>query len=246
MKRMAAVVPALVLAMGLAMPALVACGRTGGAASASSSSSTVTVNASAEVSVVPDKASFTVELLAEGETAEEAQKAGKEPNDAVLAALKKAGVEEKSIQTSYTGVSPTYDWSSGTQSIVGYEWRATLTVSDVDIDAVASVMEACVAAGATGVYGPNYYASTYDEAYEQALVEAIDAAHNKATVMAKAAGAQVGDVVSIDEGYQNTGYRYEEATMAAADSADAGAGAAKIAPGEVDITAEVTVSYELV
>ena len=120
-------------------------------------------------------------------------------------------------------------------------------MSDVDLDAVSALMQACVAAGATGVNGPNYYASTYDEAYNQALAEAIGASREKATAMAKAAGVSLGDVVSIVEGYQNTTYRATsdmvEYEMAATE--DSGSGAMKVAPGEVSIEAQVTVSYAI-
>ena len=202
----------------------------------------ITVSASSEVKVVPDKASLTLEVLAQGKTAQEAQTASVGPVDAVLAAIKEAGIPEKDVQTTYAGISPIYDWSGEAERITGYESRTTLQVSGVDVDDVASLMEACVAAGATGINGPSYYASTYDEAYGQALSEAVAASRGKAEAIAKAAGVTLGDVVAVTEGYQNTALRYEEAAsnMAMADGADM-----KIAPGEVSIEAQVTVSYDI-
>lgn len=209
---------------------------------------TVTVNASSEVKAVPDRASFSVDVVVQGETAEDAQSAASEPVDAVMAALSKLGIEDKSIQTTYTGVSPLYDWSGETQRIVGYESRTSITVSDVAVDDVTAAMEACVTAGATSTSGPNYYASSYDDAYAQALAQAIEASRVKAAVMAEAAGVSLGEVVSITEGYQNTSYRYVESAAAmemAVTVDEAGAGAAKLAPGEVSIEAQVTVTYAL-
>ena len=97
------------------------------------------------------------------------------------------------------------------------------------------------------MYGPNYYASTYDEAYAQALTEAITASREKAAAMAKAAGVSLGDVVSIVEGYQNTMYRAtnESADFEMALGGDAGGGEMKVAPGEVSVEAQVTVSYAI-
>lgn len=209
---------------------------------------TVTVNASSEVKAVPDRASFSVDVVVQGETAEDAQSAASEPVDAVMAALSKLGIEDKSIQTTYTGVSPLYDWSGETQRIVGYESRTSITVSDVAVDDVTAAMEACVTAGATSTSGPNYYASSYDDAYAKALAQAIEASRAKASVMAEAAGVSLGEVVSITEGYQNTSYRYVESAAAmemAVTVDEAGAGAAKLAPGEVSIEAQVTVTYAL-
>lgn len=206
----------------------------------------ITVNASSEVKVVPDRASFSTDVAVTAATAEEAQSQGSTAANAVIDALVAAGVDEKSIQTSYTNLSPTYDWSSDEPIITGYEQRTSLQVSDVELDAVAALMGVCVEAGATGVNGPNYYASNFDEAYGQALTEAINASREKAATMAKAAGVTLGEVVSIVEGYQNTTYRTmsESAAYEMDMAADAG-GSMKIAPGEVSIEAQVTVSYAI-
>lgn len=223
---------------------LVACGTRTVVVADGQNANVITVNASAEVKVVPDKASFQVEVQAQGETPEEAQASAAEPVNAVLAALREAGVEDKSIQTSYTDLSPLYDWSNGSDTIVGYQMRTVMQVNDVAVDEVSSIMEACVGAGATSVDGLSYSASSYDEAYAQALAEAVTSAKPKADAIAKAAGASLGEVVSVTEGYQDTSYRYK--AMASTDEA-AGSNAAEmeIAPGEVTITAQVTVVYAI-
>ena len=243
-KSLRAVAAAVAVALGVV---LVGCGSRTVVVSEGQQTNVITVNASSEVKVVPDKASFSAEVMAMAATAEEAQSQGSEMTNAVIDALVAAGVDEKSIQTSYTNLSPTYDWSSDEPKVTGYEQRTSLQVSDVDLDVVAALMQTCVAAGATGVYGPNYYASTYDEAYAQALTEAITASREKAAAMAKAAGVGLGDVVSIVEGYQNTMYRAtnESADFEMALGGDAGGGEMKVAPGEVSVEAQVTVSYAI-
>ena len=210
----------------------------------------ITVNASSEVRVVPDKASFNVSVVTQGETPEEAQQASVQPVEAVIEALRQAGLDDRSIQTSYTNLSPRYDWSGEVEAIVGYEMRTAISVSDVDVDGVSELMSACVAAGATGVDGPSYYASSYDEAYAEALAQAVASSQDKAQAMANAAGVKLGEVVSIVEGYQNTSFRYAEEMememdVASSDALDAGAGAAKVSPGEVSIEAQVTVGYAI-
>ena len=133
---------------------------------------------------------------------------------------------------------------SGSERVVGYEMTTTISVSNVYIDDVGGLIDACVEAGVTNISGPSYSVSDYDDAYEQALTEAVDAARAKAQVLAKAAGAEVGAVITLEEGYQNTTYRAKN-EGARLDVAAAGAGAYELAPGTVDIEALVTVSYEL-
>ena len=225
---------------------LTACGTT--VVTNGEKTNVITVSASSETKIAPDKASFQVSVYAQGDTAEVAQKQGAELTNAVIAALKEAGVEEKDIQTTYTNVSPTYDWSSNEPAITGYESNTSLSVSGADIGAGSGLMEVCISAGATGVDGPRYYVSAYDEAYQQALADAVTATKPKAEAMATAAGVALGPVISIDEGYQDTGYRYatnEEAKALATGAAADGGEVMEIAPGEVTIEAQVTVSYAI-
>lgn len=238
MKRLFGCVVTLALAA-----TLVGCGSRTVVVADGQQANVITVNASSSVKVVPDKASFSAEVYAEGTSAEEAQVAAVEPVNAVIAALKDAGVDEKDIQTSYANLSPIYDWSGETERVTGYEMRTGIQVSNVDIDNVSTLMEAVVSAGATGVSGPNYYASTFDEAYAQALADAVTSSREKAAAVAKAANVTLGDVVAVTEGYQNTTYRVEEVALSA--TADSGGGSAKIAPGEVSIEAQVTVTYAI-
>ena len=99
--------------------------------------------------------------------------------------------------------------------------------------------------------------STYDERYQEALVSALQVAQAKAQVLAQAAGAQLGTVASVCENYDSQEYRYssvqaksEAATMAVAEDAAADAGAGNsgdmLNPGEIEIKANISVTYDLV
>lgn len=233
--------------------ALAACG---GAVSMAEAEHVITVNASAQVKVEPDKASFSVSVITQGATADEASAANAEPVNAVIAALKEAGVAPENIQTTYTDLYPQYGYADepqtdgamiayGGNDIVSYEMRTGIEVTGVDIDEVTVLMGACVSAGATGVDGPRYYVSSYDEAYQQALVEAIESSRAKAQVMASAAGVSLGRVVNITEGYSYSGLRYSSNDAMAEKDTGGGLEEMAIEPGQVEIEAQVTVSYAI-
>ena len=218
----------------------------------------ITVNATAQVKVAPDMASFNVSIVTQGATAEEASSANAEPTNAVIAALKEAGVSGENIQTTYSDLYPQYGYAEesmdgaamtwGGNDIVSYEMRTNIEVTGVDIDSVADLMGICISAGATGVDGPRYYVSSYDEAYEEALTQAISSSRAKAQVMASAAGVTLGRVVNITEGYSYTGYRYaEESALKTMDAGgmDGTVEMGQIEPGQVTIEAQVTVSYAI-
>ncbi|MBP3218532.1 MAG: SIMPL domain-containing protein [Lachnospiraceae bacterium] len=202
----------------------------------------VTVAASAEVSVVPDKAEITVGVRTEQKEAKAAQDENTEIVNQVIAVLKERGVEEKSIRTSGYNLYPRYDYEHN-DAIIGYSVETTLTIKDQEIAEVGTVLSECVAAGATSVHNISYFCSTYSEAYEEALTMAVAKSREKAEVLAKAAGKEIRDVVSITEGYQNNSSEYSNVRMESAKTADAAN--VSIMPGETGITAQVTVSYRM-
>lgn len=220
----------------------------------------ITVTATSETKIVPDKARIGVTVTTQGITAEEVQARNAEDVNAVLAALHDAGVADESVQTAYADQYPIYGEADplqqgegsdggtdavelGDSSIAGYEMTTRLQVSDLAIDQVGSIMETSVAAGATGTDGPEYYSSDYDASYQEALQAAMEDARGKAEALAKAGGVKLGDVTNVTEDYQDTGYRYlSDDTATEAASADA----MNISPGQVSISATLTVSYAII
>ena len=247
MKRMMVLTAGAVLVVGI----LALAGCAGGAKEGTtvvnaSTEHVVTVTASSDVKVVPDKARVNVSVSNQADAASTCQEANAQLVDAVVDALRAAGVADKSIQTTGTNLYPMRDYSGmGTSTIVGYEMSTTLTVSDLAIDDIGPILQAAVAAGATDVSGIQYYSSTYDEAYADALRAAIDAAGEKAQVIAEASKVKIGGIVNVVEGYQNMAYRYDNgAAFAAVDTAEGAS--MKAMPGEIAVTAQVTVSFAIV
>ena len=208
----------------------------------------VTVTANSEVKVVPDKAQISVSVSNQADTATECQQDNAQTTNAVIDALQASGVAEKSIQTTNVNMYPRRDYSSmGTAAIIGYEMTTTLAISDVSIDDIGPLLQTAVAAGATDVGGIQYYSSTYDAAYADALKSAIAAAGEKAQVIASASKVSIGSIVNVTEGYQNTAYRYDSGENYLYAAADEAMGeASKAMPGEIGITAQVTVSFSIV
>jgi len=236
---------AAVLCAGLMAVALAGCATS----PADAADTGITVTASNEAKVVPDKARITLSVVSEAKDAKSCQDANAKDVNAVIAALGKLAVADESIQTSNTYLSPRYgqaDKDSEEYVITGYEMTTTLRVSDLDIDTVGTIIQASVEAGANEADGIEYYASNYDEVYQQALETALGTARSKAEGIAKATGSTLGKVVRVSEGYQDTSARYATnfASYDTEDALDAGA-AAKVMPGQTSIRAEVTVTYAI-
>lgn len=216
----------------------------------------VTVNASDSVKVAPDMAELSVTISPQRETADEAKTAAAQGLSQLTDALAAQGIDPDDVVSSQVSVNARYDWSESVEKVVGYQASVGITVKELTLDQASAALSATVAQADTTVEGVRYYVSTYDETYQQALVAAMQAAQLKAQTLAQAAGAQLGYVLTVEEGRDSQAYRYSKSQgneavayssdgMAAAEAADTGVGDIALNPGEVEIEASVTVSYQL-
>ena len=212
---------------GVAQPHL------GGAATPSSTTITVTGNGTADAT--PDQASFDFGVQTNGSTASAALSQNAQQAQAIIDALKKAGIDATDIQTSQVSLWP-QTTSDGTQ-ITGYQASNTVTVT-APIGKSGDLVDAAVGAGANNVNGPNLSVSDQSTYYAKALKQAVSDAQTKAQAIAAAAGLTLGGIVHIDDqGSQPTPIMYGDAL-----SAKAAAGT-PIEAGSQQVQATVTVSY---
>ena len=217
---------------------------------------TIQVSASDSVKVSPDMAELSLTICPQGATAQEAQAQAVSELDALKAALTALGIDEKNIVASQVNIYARYDWSDYVEKIVGYQASIDITLRELTIDQANSAIPAIAGIEDTTLDGTRFYVSTYDERYQEALVSALQVAQAKAQVLAQAAGAQLGAVANVCENYDSQEYRYssvqaksEAETMAVADAAAADTGAGNgsdmLNPGEIEIKASISVTYEL-
>ena len=217
---------------------------------------TIQVSASDSVKVSPDMAELSLTICPQGATAQEAQAQAASELDALKTALAALGIDEKNIVASQVNIYARYDWSDYVEKIVGYQASIDITLRELTIDQANSAIPAIAGIEDTTLDGTRFYVSTYDERYQEALVSALQVAQAKAQVLAQAAGAQLGAVANVCENYDSQEYRYssvqaksEAATMAVAEAAAADTGAGNssdmLNPGEIEIKASISVTYEL-
>ena len=203
---------------------------------------TVTVSGTGSVKIVPDMAEFAFGVTSTDKDASWAQKKNSEAVDTVIAKLMELGVEENSIMTTGYSIYPQYDYSSDTRELTGYEVRTTLTVKDQKINESGTIIAECVKAGVNDFDYINFLCSDYEDAYQEALTQAVKAARKKAETMAAAADMKLGSIVTMTEGYQDTSASYTKTSgttaMTLNDTSDM-----SLMAGESEISAQVTVTY---
>lgn len=77
------------------------------------------------------------------------------------------------------------------------------------------LVSAAIAAGASGVSGPNFFVGDTEAAFAKALAAAFDVARTKAAALAAEAGASLGPVLAIEEGGNGGEFLPQESAKAA-------------------------------
>jgi uncharacterized protein YggE len=168
------------------------------------------------------------------DTAEAASGANAAAMQKVIAALRKAGVAEKDLQTVNLSVEPEYN-DAGTK-VLGYT-ASNSVCATTSVASAGSVAEAGLGAGADRISGPNLTKADSTKLYDDALRAAVADARSRADVLADAAGVEVGAVVSIQEGSEPSYPVAYDLAMASPE--------APIEPGTQDIEATVTITYAI-
>ncbi|MDF9840734.1 MULTISPECIES: SIMPL domain-containing protein [unclassified Paenibacillus] len=207
----------------------------------------VSVTGKGELSIKPDIVYLSIGANSSAATAQEAQKANAAKIAKVTALLKTTwGIADKDIQSTQFSVQPNYTYSEKDgQQVKGYIAQHTLQVAYRDLTKVGALLDAASAAGANNI-GSAQFAIEDPSAFEAQVIEkAMANADVKAAAIAKAAKRSLGQVVTVTQNDvgNNPVYYMENAAMskAAADTA----GGTSVEPGQVKVTTQLSVVYEL-
>lgn len=194
------------------------------------------------VSVDPDIAYLNIGVATENESAKEAMAENNETMAAVLAAIREAGITDRDIQTSHISIDVLYDYSRDTAVMRGYMATNSVAVTVRDLDLVATLLDVSVAAGANEVNSISFDKEDKTDAYNDALAQAVARAKAKGDVLHAASGVE-GTLVATKfvEAGAETPYQGYRDQVKAADG-----DYAQIMPGQIEISASVSVEYRVV
>ena len=204
---------------------------------------TLTVTGSGIATVTPDKASIAIGVQTADSSSKTAQDKNSKDVNNVIGALLDYGVKEKDISTSSFDLYANYDYSKDVSELTGYTATTMLTVKNLDVKDVGELLEKAAEAGVNQVNGISFDYTETEAAYDKALDAAMDRAQEKAEKLAAREGCRLGKILSVSEGDSNGSAAYTGA-RAYKESAVADGGM-NVMPGESDVTATVTVTYQL-
>jgi hypothetical protein len=234
---------ATVLTVELAMvvPAVQAGGPSG--ALAPEAQNAISVSGEGKVSAEPDMAEIIIGVESRAPTAKEAASQNSEDMNEVMAVLEGMGIAEEDIQTVDYSIRVEMDYRGDEgPKVVGYVVDNVVRVKVRDLDLVGDLLDQATDAGANNIYGITFTVEDPRPFQEQAREMAVAEARSKAGQLAEAADVRLGDLLSLSE-YLVGGPVYVERAAAAEGM---GGGAPPISPGQLEITVQVQMSYEIV
>lgn len=209
----------------------------------------ITVRGQAEILVVPDEVSFSLRIV----TMERELAAATAKNDQIIKSLlalaRQYQIPATKVQTGYINVSQRFTDEDVTKKppvFLGYTVTKNLEIVLQDVSKAENLLADIYKSGVSYIQNVSFRTSQSRKYRDMARAQAIKAAQEKAIALTKEIGQTIGKAYSISEESQIP-FSYAQNTSnfirSTGDSTEATQGT--IALGQISITAQVIVSFEL-
>jgi uncharacterized protein YggE len=207
---------------------------------------TVTVSGSGEVAAEPDLAHVTLGVEARKPTMAEARTAVAATVDRVLALTRDLRIDPKLVNATRVQVQPEYSWNEKDRKrvLLGYIVSRQVQVELRDLEQLGPLLERAVDAGVNQVNDPVLDSSRRKSLEREAMAKAVEDARLNAETLARAAGAKLGPVRTLNGSSSAPPMPIYRRGAAMADAAMAPE--ATYQPGDMKFSAAVNAEYDLV
>lgn len=233
---------------------------------------TVSFSGRGKVIAKPDIATLEFSIITEAATSKQAQDDNSKKSKAVTDFLKKQGVNDKDVKTTYYNIYPKYSYprprplyqsppssvgetqvmplppipiDDTTPKIIGYQVTQGLQVKIRDFDKLSSVIDGLVVAGVNNVNNLGFSIDDPEKLKSEARAKAIADAKKKADELKGQIGIKLGKIVNFSEGFNGYPGPIMYEAQALGGKGGGGIGGPTLPPGETEITADVTLTYQI-
>ncbi|MBW1655141.1 MULTISPECIES: SIMPL domain-containing protein [Flavobacterium] len=202
----------------------------------------INVNGEGKVKVAPDQVCISATVETKGNNAKDVKKQNDEKMDAVLKFIKKMNVPTADFKTKQVSLNPQYDYEKKKTS-----YNATQTVEIVvkDLSKYDELMEGLVQQGINRIDRVSFESSKLAQYQSEARKLAMKDAKVKAEEYVSVLGQKVGKAFTISDNSQVYHPQPMYAAMRMKEADSMGASNETLAIGEIEITANVSVSFVL-
>lgn len=213
----------------------------------------ITVSGEAEIKTAPDEVILILGVQTWDKDINVAKRLNDERVQRVVALAGHFGIDPKYVQTEQVHIEPRYHNGTYTDAdFIGYFVRKTVVFTLKDVSKFEGLYTAALSAGATHVHGIEFRTTELRKHRDAARALAIQAAQEKAVALAGGLKQTVGEPQSIQENYSGWSAWYGSRwggpmTQNVVQNIGGGAPSEEgtFAPGQISVTARVTVSFAL-
>lgn len=207
---------------------------------------TINVNGQGEVRAEPDRATLTLAVESRKPKLDDARAEVAKTVEAVLKLTRELKVDPKLVHATRINVQPEYNWQAqnNERNLIGYYVSRQVEIELRDLEKLGQLLERAIDLGVNQVGDPRLDSSKRPELVREALAKAVADARQNADVVARAAGARLGNARTINA---NTEFAPPPMPMVRGIAMEAkAAGAAPYQSGEMTFNATVNVQYDLI
>ena len=202
------------------------------------------VSATGEATRVPDVAIISTGVVTRAATARSALEQNAARMERVRAALRRAGIPDRDIQTSNINLNPEYRYAENQPPrLTGYTASNQVSVRFRDIAKTGEILDVLVAEGANQINGPSLTIDKPEEALDEARTKAIAVGRARADIYARALGMRVVRLLSVSE--SGGSYPVPPPMPVMMEARAMGGAATKIDPGEQKVSVTLGMTFEL-
>jgi uncharacterized protein YggE len=214
----------------------------------------ISVSGDAEVKTIPNEVIISMSVETHDMAIDKARTDNDTKVTAILAMARKYGVEEKLIQTDYLHAEPRYDertYPNGEpreRKFLGYYMTKSIAITLRDISKFERLITEALKLGTNYINSTVFQTTEIRKYRDKARLDAIQAAKEKATALAGELGQKIGKPISITEVSVRPSVARGLANFSSNLGRDDDNGTydnGSVAPGEITISAQVSVTFEL-
>jgi uncharacterized protein YggE len=202
----------------------------------------INVSGEGKIKVSPDQAAITVSIETKGTKAADVKEENDKKMDAILKFIKKATIAKEDFQTLRVSLNPNYDYEKKKHNYVATQ---SLQILLKDLYKYDELMEGLVNEGINRIDNVEFKSSKITQLQSDARKLAVKEAKAKAEDFVSVLGQKVGKAILISDNSQTYNPQPRMYAMKAMAMDGVEAPRETLAVGEIEITANVSVSFIL-
>ena len=208
-------------------------------------SNVINVEGNSEITVDPDQAEVWVGVSIVDVSADLAQSEVNTIINDIVDGLRYKGISEDDMSTERLSLREERRYEGGKSTVIGWRATQTLKIKTTDLTKVGTIVDIAVDNGANQINNINFGLSEAKEQEykKQALAQATANAKEKAETIADSLDVRLGKLKSVSE--SNFYYRPYAVSMAEKAVDEAVQEAAIVMPGDVTVTAQISLVYNI-